>query len=815
MQRGVTSILLRGLLLALCAVSVPLASLLMSAAPANAATGYGELLRFGGKGTNKTGTEFQFAGEETHAFAVDPESGSVYVGDETAEGSEKLRVQSYTASGAFAGEGTIKPPSLPKGIGGFEGYEGFAVAQAEKRIYVLATFKRFAEDAIDGNIVAAGALYALKSTTSSGKLEPAEGTGKEGLLGTTETLGANSETQGKSLLVPSGIAVDPLTGEVLILGVDDEGSGGLHAAVAHVSAGGSVLFTWIDPDAASNETEPDSPVVSPGGKLFFESGDELFALPASARSGAPEPVFSFAEPESLETGPFAGELASFGEGETSFGGGLSIISEGAPSEGRLVAFAEVHAMSEAGELGEERNGALNFDYVEEGEHVKVSEAGWTGGVPGEGQGEKVKPCEIGFAGANPAVAATTDNGLDVLSPAWSEVIELGPGGSGCPTAKEAPSGLEVTLDGKRVANPEISDTVTLAGRIVQANVLSVQWVFGDGQEEVIATPSGEQTQTAETTHKFAKAGDLTVEAIIHTDNLATPELRLKSSLDVIETRGGSPKVKQQPAPETVLEGQTAKFEASASGEPQPTTQWEVSTDKGEKWAPLTGQTLDTLELADVAATQNGYEYRATFDNDVGTAVSSAAATLTVETKQAREEKLRKQQQEEELHKQQQEEEAKRSQEKHQQENKTPPPTSEPESPKPAQQVDSLKEASPRATLAGTSLSVSAAGAVVVKVSCPTGVSECTGTVTLRTLSAVAAARGTAASKKSVLTLAQGSFSVSGGQSKTLTLHLSSQGRRLLSRSRSLHVRATVASRNPAGESQTVLGTVTLRLTKPR
>jgi Immunoglobulin I-set domain len=802
MNRGVTSFLRAGLLPALLAAGALLVPLLASAAPADAASSYGELLRFGGKGTNRTGAEFQFAGEETHAFAVDPASGSVYVGDETAEGSEKLRVQSYSASGAFEGEATIKPPNLPKGIASFEGYEGFAVTHEENRIYVLATFKRFAEDAFDGNIVVAGALYALKSTPTDGKLEPAEGTGKEGLLGSAETLDANSETQGKALLEPSGIAVDPLTGEVLILGIDDEGAGALHTAVEHVSSKGAVLFTWIDPATVSEETEPDSPVVSARGKLFFESGDELLALPASATSGAPEAVFSFAEPETLETGPFVGELASFGEGETSFGGGLSIISEGAASEGRLVAFAEIHAMTEAGGLGEDRNGALNFNYVEEGEHVRVSEAGWTGGVPGEGAGEKVKPCEIGFANANPSAAATGDDGVDFLSPAWSEVIELGPGGSGCPPAEEAPSGLEVTLDGKRVASPEISDTVTLLARIVQANVLSVTWVFGDGQETVVATASGEQTQTAEIAHKFVKTGDLTVEAIIHTDNLATPELRLKSSVDVIETRQGSPKVKQQPVPTTVLEGETAKLEASASGEPQPTTQWEVSTDKGEKWTSLTGQTRDTLELADVATTQNGYQYRATFDNGVGTPVSSAAATLTVETEQEREAKILKQQQEEEPP-------------VHQQESRTPPPTSEPESPKPAQQVDGLKEASPRATLASTSLSVSAAGAVVVKVSCPTGVSECTGTVTLRTLSALAAARGTPATKKSILTLAQGSFSVPGGQSRALTLHLSSEGRRLLGRSHSLHVRATVASRDPAGASQTVLGTVTLRLTKPR
>jgi hypothetical protein len=790
MNRRLTSLARHATCVALLAcTSAPLA-ILLSAAPANAASGYGELLRFGGKGTNKTGTELQLAGEETHAFAVSPETGNVYVGDETAEGSEKLRVQSYSEPGAFQAEATIKPPSLPKGISTFEGYEGFAVDAKEKRIYVLALFKRFVEDTLDGNSLAAGALYALNSTGTAGKLEPAAGTGKEGLLGTTETLGANSETQGKALLEPSGITVDPLTNEVLILGITDQGGGNLHPEVEHVSSTGSVLFTWIDPITVSKESEPDSPVVSAGGTLFFETGDELLAIPANATSGAPEVVFSFAEPESFATGPFIGELASFGEGETSFGGGLSLISEGSGSEGRLVAFAEIHDMSEAGVLGEERNGALNFDYQEAGGHVKVSEAGWTGGVPGEGQGEKVQPCEIGFAGSNPAVAATAGDGVDVLAPAWSEVIELGPGGSGCPAAKEAPSGLEVTLEDHRVADPEISDTVTLSARIVQANVLNVQWIYGDGQEAQVVTPPGEQTQTAEITHKFAKAGPTTVEAIIQTDNLATPELRLKTSVDVIEAQTSPPKVRG-PVSVEVQEGLTATFEASATGEPTPTVQWEVSTDGGAQWNALTGQHLDTLTLDHVTIAQNDYEYRATFDNGVGDPVTSAAATLTVKAKQT----------------QQGGEEPPLT---HHQET---PPNSTGETPPttPKQAVASLKEASPHATLASTSLSVSRAGVVSLKVTCPTGVNACIGTVTLRTLSAVSAT----ATKKSVLTLAQGSFNVVGGHANLVTLHLSAQGRRLLAHSHTLRVRASLIAHNPAGESQSLLTTATLRLTKSR
>jgi hypothetical protein len=104
-----------------------------------------------------------------------------------------------------------------------------------------------------------------------------------------------------------------------------------------------------------------------------------------------------------------------------------------------------------------------------------------------------------------------------------------------------------------------------------------------------------------------------------------------------------------------------------------------------------------------------------------------------------------------------------------------------------------KESSPDAVLASTSLQESASGTVGVKISCPHTQRSCTGTVTLRTLTAVSAK-----AKASVLTLATGSFSVAGGQTKTATLHLSTQARKLLAHSHVLRVRATVLAHNPTG-----------------
>jgi hypothetical protein len=120
---------------------------------------------------------------------------------------------------------------------------------------------------------------------------------------------------------------------------------------------------------------------------------------------------------------------------------------------------------------------------------------------------------------------------------------------------------------------------------------------------------------------------------------------------------------------------------------------------------------------------------------------------------------------------------------------------------------------PDATIATTSLQATASGAVSIKIRCPVGESSCLGTVTLHTLNAVSASRAGMAAKKTVLTLATGSFSVPGGALKTVTLHLSAKARVLLGRSHLLHVRATVVAHDPVGATHTGQAIVTLRAPK--
>jgi outer membrane protein assembly factor BamB len=123
---------------------------------------------------------------------------------------------------------------------------------------------------------------------------------------------------------------------------------------------------------------------------------------------------------------------------------------------------------------------------------------------------------------------------------------------------------------------------------------------------------------------------------------------------------------------------------------------------------------------------------------------------------------------------------------------------------------------PDAKLASTSLAASSSGSVTVKVTCPAGESSCTGTITLRTLTAVIAGTTGHQSKKpkaAILTLAVGSFKVAGGQTTTVKLHLSAQARRLLTRVHVLHARATIVAHDATGATHTLQTTVTIRVAK--
>ncbi len=103
----------------------------------------------------------------------------------------------------------------------------------------------------------------------------------------------------------------------------------------------------------------------------------------------------------------------------------------------------------------------------------------------------------------------------------------------------------------------------------------------------------------------------------------------------------APTVTTNPTSATTNAGSNASFTATASANPTPTVQWQVSTDGGNTFNNVinggvySGATSGTLHIASTTTTMNGYLYQAVFSNTLNGAGSpstatSAAATLTVD-----------------------------------------------------------------------------------------------------------------------------------------------------------------------------------------
>ncbi len=87
--------------------------------------------------------------------------------------------------------------------------------------------------------------------------------------------------------------------------------------------------------------------------------------------------------------------------------------------------------------------------------------------------------------------------------------------------------------------------------------------------------------------------------------------------------GATPVVTTNPLGKTVTVGQTAAFTAAASGSPVPTVQWQVSTNGGMSYKPISGATSTTYSFKSTAG-QSGSLYEAVFTNSIGATTSSAA-----------------------------------------------------------------------------------------------------------------------------------------------------------------------------------------------
>jgi PKD repeat protein len=861
----------RGALLALaCCLLAILAT--MSAGTSRAAAAYGELTRIGGT-TTGTGNG-QLNEERTRLLGVDSTDNSVYVLDEPQRYSQAkepvvdeetkecevnevtgkctevgigpitrhFRLQKFTAakSGAYSFAAAVSfdevspEPHADSYLA--QGVEGIAVDPKLKRVYLLTVDDRETNLSIDNSskggggietqgLLVAATLHAFSTEAKGAELVGAPGTketagqGKGVLAGPAE-LQAQSVEAGKALLQPTGITIDPATDEVIILGhVDEKGeavdniaSATDHYVLQRITQAGAIGARYLDKTNFLKEgafhDPPDSPIVIPGAtEHVYVNHEGLTEVPYSfASAEAPHRVSTRLGEAGTATGPKSSNSRGAAPG-----GVLSVATDGT-----VYATGEIRT-DEPGVGADFRPGVLALSGTD------GSEIGWTGGQTPLLEGNKDKcavqpgleelielPVQVaaGSAGTvfvlNPEFLkrwegeelATQEEeeeraieGEKTPGPHFAGVIEFGPGGAGCPQPIVSLPVAEVS--GKQITEKEslpAGTTVTFSSTVKQADALKVKWEFSNGTVTETETVSTDQFRTPTVKHKFEHEGQFTVKETIETDNLATPLVTVEGKEKVVVSGSAPPPPAAIEGPATALVGQAVEF---TDPNPSPAI-------KTYKWSFGDGTKTET----EAPAAKHAYAHPGVYTVELAVANAqgkeSAPASLTIKVSEA---EVKEEPKEEPKH----------------EETPTPgpgpTPAPGPTSP-PNGGVKGSVEATlvPNATLAGTSLAVSGAGAFVVKVSCPAGETTCTGTVTLRTIGAVSAA---AAARKSVLTLAVGSFSVAGGRAKAVTMHLSAKARKLLARSHVLRAKATIAAHDTAGSSHTSQATVTLRASKPK
>ncbi|GAA0726483.1 IPT/TIG domain-containing protein [Dactylosporangium roseum] len=99
-----------------------------------------------------------------------------------------------------------------------------------------------------------------------------------------------------------------------------------------------------------------------------------------------------------------------------------------------------------------------------------------------------------------------------------------------------------------------------------------------------------------------------------------------SNSTIMYAYNAAPKVTKPPYAQSRSVGTQAKFTATASGYPTPDVKWQELL-KGGTWTDIAGQTTGTLTFT-TTDQQNGAQYRAVFQNSLGS-VTTSAATLTV------------------------------------------------------------------------------------------------------------------------------------------------------------------------------------------
>lgn len=610
---------------------------------------YGEIGRFGSAGSG----EGQFETAEDASFGVNPTNNDVYVVDlvknKAGETENEFRIQRFdpNSKGEYPAKPTatvvFKPVDEELKNEEVDEVSNVAVDPEKNRIYILASEERpekKGKTVIDSGQYAAAQLWSF-NIEGEGLVSV---NGKKALAG-TGVLKPLAEATDEFLLDPNGIAVDPTTHDVVLLGEEERGQGKPVDALERITEAGKLAEArWTDTTNAeepqgSLEDEADSPVVTKNGEiLLVHPGliDEIDEIPGTlASEGKPTPVYS-ANPEVEEQPVHVEQLTNFpstSDEEPRGGGALSLGADGTlyARAGITEQDPELHKGSLG---GPEYPGVLLFSSAK-AEQKAWSEEGWTGGQSVTSVG-KEGPCKVS-TDVYSQIAAGSEHHVFVFdeNPTKPKIIEFGPGGKGCPKGRVSTPVASTPFSGGKIAEDvpiSIEEPVTLSSELVESNALGVEWEFGDGATKSVTT---DEHQTTAVEHTFVEGGELEVTEKIHTDDLAEPELVIHRKI-LIE--GPPPKVVAK-AP-TEITATTATLRATVNPESSNVTEckfeYGTTTAYGET-APCTPSPGGGNKPVEVSAAISGLTAGTIYDVKVVAAnklKGTGHATTTFETEAA-------------------------------------------------------------------------------------------------------------------------------------------------------------------------------------
>ena len=552
----------RNLSAAILAIGFAVASVGASAQAAS----FGELGEAWGKAGTGPGQFFK-----PGTFGVDPQTGDVYAGDMNSTGTV-YRIQKFIKTGEL--KAAVEFSRKEEVTGKLIRLVGIAVDPARERFYVLEAC-RVGEGSTNCSLATgdfvAYRLKAFKTTPNGSKLE----------LASTFTMPLDE----KEIYNPTSIAVDPSTGDVVILGEDKGTVIALpeektekvhHAVVQRISSTGLPGTRFVDEtnllrpvgiqagNAMSLAVGPDGTIYTlTGGQSPVASGansTRAWELPQGMAELRPVP--GLAETAEAEGWPLPQENVN---GTGFYGGpGIAVSPNGSTLYWKE-AFEGTEtvpggALVRAYSLAEGKTRAL---YGGGATRCSIRTPGAGIGATGEGGSEELLVFDYGPEQASP--------------PYGPKVLRFGQGGTGCPTSVARFSVDGRDEDGVVVGKGDsVSFDASGSELIDEAFPSELVWTFGDGQKQIVKCEVDERGECAEpaaltVSHEYVTAGEFDVKleikllepifgnppAVQHTLIVKSPA----ATLSIFKTGTGSGTVTSSPAGIVCGETCAAEFEA--------------------------------------------------------------------------------------------------------------------------------------------------------------------------------------------------------------------------------------------------------------